>query len=216
MLGHEVPAGVPVIKHFQLPDALEAEMAISREHLLDAVIATGPTLTFGGHWHQRLTHDLVTGPHDNISTIVHVLDMDDTPTQQRRRARHGDLAGLAVLSRPSTTEGERMIRSRTLAVLLAALALPVLAGCAPEVTPQAPADTEKTVAESTDNHDVTIEKIVGNAEPDNVSVLCVDGSAFLYVERAALSYNSGSSLARFSEQDEICSPAETPAPTPAP
>lgn len=79
LLAHEVPAGVPVRKHFELPAALEREMQTSREHLLDAVIRTGPVLTFCGHWHQRMVHDLVTGPHDDIRTRVHVLDMEHRP-----------------------------------------------------------------------------------------------------------------------------------------
>ncbi|MCO4263728.1 metallophosphoesterase [Pseudarthrobacter sp. MDT3-26] len=74
LIAHDVPMGVPVQGAFDLPADLVEEADRTRILLRDVIDRTGVPNVFAGHWHQRVTHELVhPGGH---STRVDVLDME--------------------------------------------------------------------------------------------------------------------------------------------
>lgn len=74
LITHDVPMGVPVQGAFDLPADLVEEADRTRILLREVVDRTGVPNVFAGHWHQRVTHELVhPGGH---STRVDVLDME--------------------------------------------------------------------------------------------------------------------------------------------
>lgn len=91
------------------------------------------------------------------------------------------------------------LRLKAVAGLL--LMLGLLAGCAGQTSGSTPGE----LGQVSDGHSVTVERIVGrgSVEPDHISIVCVDGSAFLYVWTAA-GRGGGPTIARFLEKDETC------------
>lgn len=94
LVTHDVPAGVPLVSDGRWAPALIAQSDNVRALLAQAVINTRPTVVFAGHWHQRLTHDLIRG--DGGTTRVEVLSEEHTTGN----AISLDLLTLAVTGLP--------------------------------------------------------------------------------------------------------------------
>lgn len=105
-----------------------------------------------------------------------------------------------------------MKRSTTASAFIAA-GLLALTGCGPETADLA----EPGSATSESDHEITIENIqvdapAGYTDIHRASIVCVDGSAFLYVYSGREnSRQGGPSIERFAEQDSNCNtdPAKT-------
>lgn len=76
LVTHEAPAGVPLKPGLQVSDILAAEAHGVRTLVADAVRQTRPELAFCGHWHVRLSHDLIRP--DGSVTRVEVLSEEHT------------------------------------------------------------------------------------------------------------------------------------------
>lgn len=76
LVTHDVPSGVPMVGAGGWPPALVAQSNQVRALLARAVAATRPQLVLAGHWHQRVTHELVR--RDGGTTRVEVLSEEHT------------------------------------------------------------------------------------------------------------------------------------------
>lgn len=74
LLTHEVAEGTPVRRLFKMDQFRENITRATRLKVLDAVNNTRPDLTFAGHWHQRLNHNIIRD--DGGVTVEHVLDKE--------------------------------------------------------------------------------------------------------------------------------------------
>ena len=67
-----------------------------------------------------------------------------------------------------------------------------------------------TVEETRTSADVSYVRIAGDSVPGSIVVMCVEGSAFLYVYASETSFKQGGpALSRFPEQDETCDGKQT-------
>lgn len=91
---------------------------------------------------------------------------------------------------------------RRAAALLVAGALALgLSACSGGDEPPEPS----TVEETRTSADVSYVRIAGDSVPGSIVVMCVEGSAFLYVYASETSFKQGGpALSRFPEQDETC------------
>lgn len=99
------------------------------------------------------------------------------------------------------------------AAVLAAVAVLALSACVtsspsggPE-TSQTASPHGETPEERVDVKRVEVQELTGEGERQQVSILCVDGIAFLYVWEKR-NHGGGPSIARFPEQDDTCTPAD--------
>jgi predicted phosphodiesterase len=74
LITHDVPAGVPVRSGLDLPADIVEKADRTRFLLRDVVDKLAPPHLFSGHWHQKVTHELVHP--DGRATRVDVLDME--------------------------------------------------------------------------------------------------------------------------------------------
>jgi hypothetical protein len=90
------------------------------------------------------------------------------------------------------------------ALIVASTLVAPLTGCAPSssIGHIFEPDGQKSVDPSPS---VSVKNLYGKADPDDVAILCVEGSAFLYVWKGDIQ-KGGPSLARFVEQDTTCAP----------
>ncbi|WP_043497276.1 metallophosphoesterase family protein [Georgenia sp. SUBG003] len=77
LLTHEAPTGVQLRSQLKLPDDVVARANNSRDLVRQAVERTRPALLAHGHWHQRLTSELIRA--DGGVTRVESLAADDMP-----------------------------------------------------------------------------------------------------------------------------------------
>lgn len=77
LITHDVAWTVPVKKIITLDEKREKQANITRQIILEAVQRTKPDLIFSGHWHQRVTHNIVR--EDGGVTVQHVLDKENSP-----------------------------------------------------------------------------------------------------------------------------------------
>ena len=97
-------------------------------------------------------------------------------------------------------------------IAAASIALIALTGCQPESADQG--NKEPSPIGAKHGSSIGIKKLIGDKTPDNISIVCVDGSAFLYVYSSGIR-EGGPSIARSPEQDQICKPGtSSPEPTP--
>jgi hypothetical protein len=67
-----------------------------------------------------------------------------------------------------------------------------------------------TVEETRTSADVSYVRIAGDSVPDSIVVMCVEGSAFLYVYASETNFRQGGpALSRFPEQDKTCDRKQT-------
>jgi hypothetical protein len=64
-------------------------------------------------------------------------------------------------------------------------------------------DEPSATAPAADNKPVQVKKLVGDGVPRDTSIVCVRGSAFLYVYTDG-GNDGGPAIARFPEQDDTC------------
>ncbi|MET3143487.1 UNVERIFIED_ORG: hypothetical protein ABIB13_003223 [Arthrobacter sp. UYEF2] len=76
LITHDVPAGVPLRGDFELSEELRRRADVTRHLLADVVQELKPPHLVAGHWHQRLTHDLVRN--DGGVTRVDVLAAENS------------------------------------------------------------------------------------------------------------------------------------------
>lgn len=81
LLTHDVPFGVPAKSTMTLDRWIEDAAEVSRHLLREAVENVLPKLVFSGHWHQRLSHDLIIEPDrenrfEDVRVRCEVLDMN--------------------------------------------------------------------------------------------------------------------------------------------
>ena len=93
-------------------------------------------------------------------------------------------------------------------VALCVLALGLSACSEGSKPPEPPAPS--TIEESRTSADVSYVRIAGDSVPGSIVVMCVEGSAFLYVYASESSFKQGGpALSRFPEQDETCDRKQT-------
>lgn len=81
-----------------------------------------------------------------------------------------------------------------------------LSACSGSSEPSEPS----TVEETRTSADVSYVRIAGDSVPGSIVVMCVEGSAFLYVYASENSFKQGGpALSRFPEQDETCEGKQT-------
>lgn len=73
LLAHDVPAAVPMKSDMDLPINLLAKANRTRELLQTVVDELKPRYLFAGHWHQRVTHELLhaTGERTRVEVLAH-------------------------------------------------------------------------------------------------------------------------------------------------
>lgn len=103
-----------------------------------------------------------------------------------------------------------ILRTSTAAFILTVAGLLALTGCgdmSAEDT-EAPASAEPSTVTTTADHEVTVEDLHDNrandTNIDRSSIVCVDGSAFLYIYTSGYAKQGGPSIERFPEQDSSC------------
>ncbi|WP_307357089.1 metallophosphoesterase family protein [Pseudarthrobacter niigatensis] len=68
LVTHDVPLAVPIVGDFMLAPAVVERANVTRQLLQDVVDQLRPGYVFCGHWHQRLTHELV-HPDGSVTTV---------------------------------------------------------------------------------------------------------------------------------------------------
>lgn len=112
-----------------------------------------------------------------------------------------------------------LIKRTCTAAVLATAAVAALTGCQTSSSNETPGPVEPTNVEVPTDHEMTVEDLHDNDEDDTdidrASIVCVDGSAFLYVYTSSYFKQGGPSIERFPEQDASCDGADGSAATPA-